>query len=199
MSTAKGRRGSILSGRLSGFRSDERGLTLIEMLAALLILSMIVAIVNAFVLMGAAMYKRITSETLLRNQANAVFASVINELRDAIYVQQGSNNKEIVVVKWGDTSADQYINEYTYSFISSDPNRSTEVLQIKSVDDDGNEYIRTHGVTDDMFSMKGSFNVLNQETVMVELEFFRVQENLTHSLEDVHIEIKQQIPLFRMK
>lgn len=184
---------------------DERGVSVLEVIAVLMIFTMIAAILYSFLLMGTTLYKRITSETLLRNQANAVFASIINELRDSVYVQQGANDKEIHIVKWSG-SADRYIEEHTYTFIgekdvdgASGTPSEREVLRIKTADDAANRRIRTYGVTDEQFTMQGSFDVVNQESLIVTLEFSSIHKHLTHRAEEVEITIKQQIPLFRMK
>mgnify|MGYP001190342629 CR=1 FL=1 len=167
---------------------EERGVSVLEVIAVLMIFSMIAVILYSFLLMGMTMYSRVTSETLLRNQANAVFASIINEISDSIYVQQDGDQKKIRIVKWAN-STDSYIQEYAYAFVP-------EVED--ATDEDGNVKVKTFGVTNEAFSMKGTFDVLDQESLVVTLDFYKKREHLTSKADEVEITIKQQIPLFRM-
>lgn len=182
---------------------EERGVSVLEVIAVLMIFSMIAVILYSFLLMGMTMYNRITSETLLRNQANAVFASIINEISDSVYVQQDGDQKKIRIVKWAN-SADGYIQEYAYAFVpevvddAADSTSESEILTIRTMDEDGKVRVKTFGVADEAFSMKGTFDVLDQESLVVTLDFYKKREHLTSQADEVEITIKQQIPLFRM-
>lgn len=98
--------------RRIGRRKNERGLTLLEALVALMILTMVTSIIYSFVLMAMSIYKRVTIETTMRNQGDLLFSRIVTELGDAIYVEQAdSAQRSIRFVK---PSADpkQYIAWY---------------------------------------------------------------------------------------
>lgn len=93
---------------------DERGMTLIETITALMLFSMVASLLYSFLFMGMTMYKRVTVETQMRNQSDALFGAVISELRDAVYVEQGGGTGEIIYVK-SSSNPDQYVETYRMS------------------------------------------------------------------------------------
>lgn len=90
---------------------DERGMTLIEILTALILFGMVASILYSFLFMGMSMYKRVTMETQMRNQSDALFGGLMSELRDAVHVEQGSGRHEIIYVK-SSSDPDQYVDTY---------------------------------------------------------------------------------------
>lgn len=181
------------------FMNDERGVTLIEMMTALLIISMVTSILYAYMLMGITMYKKVSTETQLRNQANLVFSQLINNLRDAVYVkEQDADPKKITVVKWG---TNNYIKPCNISFEPIDPAKpdGPQYIRIEEADrgaDAGPSEIRL-GVA--RFTMVGSFHRLSQNQLEVTIDFKGEPKEKSSAMEDAAITLKQQIPLFRIE
>lgn len=180
---------------------NEQGVSLLEVMAALLIISMITSIFYAFMLMGITMYKKVSTETQLRNQANVMFSQLINSLRDAVYVQDPdptSNDpvESITVVKWSDSN---YVKPCQISFVADPLNANSRFIRISEPDrpaDAGPSEIRL-GV--ERFTMTGSFTYISQNLIEVKMEFNGAPKEKSAAIEEAHLTLQQQIPLFRIE
>jgi prepilin-type N-terminal cleavage/methylation domain-containing protein len=197
-----------LRAKLTAAHKNEKGLTLIELLAGLLIISMISTILYAFLLMGVTMYKRVTTETQLRNQANLIFSQLVDGVRDGIYVQgvgtptetapNGDRTyKAIRLVKRALPDAEQsdYINVYTVEFSSIAAGNDVLVMP-----DKGSEArMKKAGMVGDGYKMSGSFvvNPANSDVFEVRIEFSGSPANRSNAQEDTQLSVKRKIPLFR--
>jgi prepilin-type N-terminal cleavage/methylation domain-containing protein len=91
--------------------ANENGMTLIEILTALVIFTMVTTILYSFLFMGISMYKRIMAESQIRSQGDAIVSQVISELKDAVYMSQGASTNEITFVKRALTASGGFDNE----------------------------------------------------------------------------------------
>jgi len=90
---------------------NQDGVTLLEVLVTLLLFSMVASILYAFMLMGVSMYKRVSAETTMRNQSDALLAGLINELTGAVHAEQGADHRDILYVKMSPDSG-KYVDVY---------------------------------------------------------------------------------------
>lgn len=100
-------------------REDEQGMTLIELLTALVILAMVTTILFSFLLMGVSMFKRISAESQIRNQGDALTSRIMAELKDAVYVVKSGDASEIEYAKREAAGADAYVSRFTMKLIGS--------------------------------------------------------------------------------
>ncbi|WP_438448163.1 PulJ/GspJ family protein [Gorillibacterium sp. sgz5001074] len=199
---------SGLKRKLSSIHQDERGMTIIELLAGLLIMTMISSILYAFLLMGVTMYKRVTTETQLRNQANLVFSQLVDGVRDGIYVQgvgtplniapNGDRTyKSIRLIKRAAPGDEQtnYIDAYEVTF-NSVATGNDSLLMPKKGSAAGMREIKMVGQN---FKMAGSFVVNPNITDVfeVQIDFSGSPANRTTGTEDTALSVKRKIPLFR--
>ena len=78
---------------------NERGFTLLETLAALMMVGMVASILYGFMLMGVSTYKRVETETKIRHQGDLLTAGLVSELLEAVHVEQGTDHTELVAVR----------------------------------------------------------------------------------------------------
>lgn len=174
---------------------NERGLTLIEMLTGLLLFGMITSILYSFLFMGASMYRKISVETQLRNQADALYGRIMSELKDAVYVQQGASEQEIVFVKR-----------------ASDPEVYVETYKMTIEQDSDGSYgltVTGPGLTDKKrFDLTPRFKLnetesrliaVKQNLVKVLLVFERADNAHVPAAESATLKLESSIPLFRME
>jgi prepilin-type N-terminal cleavage/methylation domain-containing protein len=90
---------------------NQDGVTLPEVLVTLLLFSMVASILYAFMLMGVSMYKRVSAETTMRNQSDALLAGLIAELAGAVHAEQGADHRDILYVKMSPDSG-KYVDVY---------------------------------------------------------------------------------------
>ncbi len=173
----------------------EKGMTLIEVLAGMMIISMIVSILYSFMLMGVTMYKRITVETQLRNQANYIFSSVIDNLRDGVYAEpvyhaDGTlNEHEVLVVKRSD-DPNEYVHEVRLKFTSS----AFEVIEPLS------GKVHEYPLANTRFTMDGNFTDSSKhDLVWLKITFTGNAAEQTIAAEQSNLQIDRKIPLFRLE
>lgn len=176
-------------------RPNEKGMTLIELLAALFIFGMVASILYSFMLMGVSMYKRVTVETQMRNQGDALYGQIISELKDAIYVQQvGSEDKLIRYAKRSQDSK-TYIELY-------------EMELLPNADNGGKIEVRAAGGTapERVFQLGSRFTISDgslseaspsHDRVQVKLTYARSNAGSLKAADSPKLEIDSQIPLFR--
>jgi prepilin-type N-terminal cleavage/methylation domain-containing protein len=191
-----------LRSKLKKTMKDERGVTLIEVLAALMITGMVASILYSFLLMGVTMYKKVSVETQLRNQANVLFSKLVNELRESVYVLKTDDldHKQIVLAK-NSHSSSNYIKRSTIEFVNDTLN--TESLEhyhilISGLEADDRGVNGAILSVDKKYRMVGSFRVVQTDLIEVNIDFFG-EPIKTGSDIGVKFSIHQQIPLFRME
>lgn len=172
-------------------RNNEEGMTLIELLTALVILSMVTTILYSFLLMGVSMYKRVTIETQMRNQGDAVYSQIISELKDAVYVQQ-LDSGDNTTIRYAKRSADAkaYIDLYQMQL---EPNAANGKIEVTK---DGAP-VRSFALGSKFTIDSGSLKAISQNLVQVQLTYTRSNASNFKSAENPKMEIDSQIPLFR--
>jgi prepilin-type N-terminal cleavage/methylation domain-containing protein len=78
---------------------NESGFTLLETLAALMMVGMVASILYGFMLMGVSTYKRVETETKIRHQGDLLMAGLVSELLEAVHVEQGTDRTELIAVR----------------------------------------------------------------------------------------------------
>ncbi|HEX7057471.1 MAG TPA: prepilin-type N-terminal cleavage/methylation domain-containing protein [Bacilli bacterium] len=189
---------------------NEHGLTVIELLTALLLLGMVASILYSFLLMGLSMYKRVTVETQMRNQGDALFSRIITELKDTIYVKQGSSDKEIVYVKRavnsdGSPDTENYVAKYAMAIENVDNPAILSVpygISIYHVNPDGTRgaLLKKLALTNDFTIDRtaSSLLMISQDMVEVKLEYGRTDSLTALAAESPDLTIDMKIPLFRI-
>ena len=76
-----------LRSRLDKSVRNEKGISLIEVIVALMIMSMVITILYSFLLMGVSMYKRVIADTQMRNQGDILYSQILTELNKATIVK----------------------------------------------------------------------------------------------------------------
>jgi len=189
------RNSESMAARLRSAVRDERGLTLIELLTGLLLFGMIAAILHAFLLMGSSMYSKISAETQLRNQADALFGLIMSELRDAVYVQQGAGEREIVFVREADDPA-VYVKTYRM-VIETDADGLSGV----TVTGPDPSYPKRWDLAP-RFRLNDAESGLiaaDQHLVKVRLVFERADAGPVPAADDARLKLETSVPLFRME
>ncbi|WP_135553322.1 PilW family protein [Paenibacillus cymbidii] len=100
-------------------RDNEEGMTLIEIMTALAILSMVTTILFSFLLMGVSMFKRISAESQIRNQGDALASRIIGELKDAVYVVKTADDRttQIEYAKRESGGANPYVARFVMKIV----------------------------------------------------------------------------------
>ncbi|WP_136604245.1 PilW family protein [Paenibacillus dokdonensis] len=201
---------------------NEKGMTLIEVVVALMILGMIMTILYAFLFMGISMYKRITVDTQIRNQGDIMFSQVITELKDAVYAQNMKDNGQdtggIIYVKRavdenGNYNPKEYVDEY--SMTVEDLSQLTGDEEPYKKNNNGivirNVRNRTIEKTIDLSSMftlelkdanqlrVSGFSATSDKMVHVRLAYRRNESRMLLPAEQSKFEINTNIPLFRIE
>ncbi|TVY10418.1 PulJ/GspJ family protein [Paenibacillus cremeus] len=175
-------------------QQNEKGMTLIEVLAALLIFSMVTTLLYSFLVMGISIYKRVTVESQMRSQGDTLYSQIISELKDAIYVQQSQPDSEI-----------------RYAKKSADPKAYIELYVMKLIPDavsGGRIEVRRAGASagppDQVFQLGSKFTIdggslteVSHDLVQVRLTYIRSHSEALKVLDNPRLEIDSQIPLFR--
>jgi prepilin-type N-terminal cleavage/methylation domain-containing protein len=192
--------------------ADDNGMTLIELLAALVIFTMVTTILYSFLFMGISMYKRIMAESQIRSQGDAIVSQVISELNDAVYMSQGASRNEITFVKRALTPSGSFDNEtYVKGYkMRIEPITSTNRYGIGVYDlSDGEEKLMKRfdlaspftfqAVVPDTQPTKQALTVINNHLVEVHLVYEKLAEPKTKAalVENPGYEIHTKIPLFR--
>lgn len=174
---------------------NEKGMTLIELLAALLIFGMVASILYSFMLMGVSMYKRVTMETQMRNQGDGLYSQIISELKEAIYVQDEGTDKKII----------------RYAKKNDDPNIYIDLYEMEVLPNPaggGKIEIREAGtnIVKRVFQLGSNFTIRegslseasqNHDRVQVTLEYARINADQFKLADNPKLVIDSQIPLFR--
>jgi prepilin-type N-terminal cleavage/methylation domain-containing protein len=188
-----------LRSKLNKAMKDEQGLTLIEVLAALMITGMVASILYSFLLMGITMYKKVSVETQLRNQANVMFSRLVNELRESVYVTNSTTVPGQIILVKNSRSSNNYIKRSTIEFVNDPPLITGHYhIEINDLEADsvGNNAVVLR--VDSKYRMVGSFTVIHKDLLEVNIDFFG-EPIETGSDIGVKFSIRQQIPLFRME
>lgn len=98
--------------------NNEKGLSILEVLAAMFIFGMVVSIAYSILFMSLSVYKSVLIEGEMRSKGEAVFSDMISELKDAIYVEEGTagNQLSIKYIKRS-ADADQYLEQYEMTMV----------------------------------------------------------------------------------
>lgn len=171
------------------WRRGERGLTLLEVLVALLILSMVASILYSFLLMAVSVYKRVTVETTMRNQGDALFSRIMSELSNAIYVEQLDPNTR-TGIRYVKPSADakQYIELYEMRL----ENGKITVQPIMSA-----SAPKTFELAPPLTISGGRLVADGHHRVIVEIDYERATSGPTREAEHPRLHIRSQIPIVR--
>ncbi|MGG1515063.1 prepilin-type N-terminal cleavage/methylation domain-containing protein [Paenibacillus oryzisoli] len=176
-------------------KRDEKGMSLIEVLAALFIFGMVATILYAFLLMGLSMYKRVTLETQMRNQGDGLYSQIISELKEAIYVQdEGADQK---IIRYAKKSQDPkaYIDLYEMEVLPQPAGGGK--IEVRKVGSPVPDKVFQLG---DKFTIReGSLSEVNQnhDRVQVKLEYARAGADSLRLADNPKLVIDSQIPLFR--
>ncbi|KRE93067.1 hypothetical protein ASG89_06025 [Paenibacillus sp. Soil766] len=174
---------------------NEKGMTLIEILAALLIFGMVASILYSFMLMGVSMYKRVTMETQMRNQGDGLYSQIISELKEAIYVQDEGTDKKIIRYAKKNDKPDIYIDLYEMEVIPNATSGGKIEIRLAG----------TNTVTN-VFQLGSNFTIRegslseaseNHDRVQVTLEYARSNADQLKQADRPKLVIDSQIPLFR--
>jgi prepilin-type N-terminal cleavage/methylation domain-containing protein len=92
-------------------RRNENGFTLLETLAALMMVGMVASILYGFMLMGVSTYKRVETETKIRHQGDLLMAGLVSELLEAVHVEQGTDRTELIAVRMA-SDPSRYVETY---------------------------------------------------------------------------------------
>jgi prepilin-type N-terminal cleavage/methylation domain-containing protein len=179
---------------------DERGLTLIELLTGLLLFGMVIAILYSFLFMGISMYKRISVDTQLRNQADSLYSRIMTELSDAVYVKQ---QRKVV----GGIAEPDYTDIVYVKMNRDNPEEYVDTFHMK-IDEDGRGIIITDSANEelerfpltDRFAIdltKSKLAAEKQDLVQVQLYFNRSDNSEIAKADRSNISIESKIPLFR--
>ncbi|MDR6549547.1 prepilin-type N-terminal cleavage/methylation domain-containing protein [Paenibacillus qinlingensis] len=174
---------------------NEKGMTLIEILAALLIFGMVASILYSFMLMGVSMYKRVTMETQMRNQGDGLYSQIISELKEAIYVQDEGTDKKIIRYAKKNNDPKMYIDLFEMEVIP-DPKGGGKI----EIRDAGTNAVKRVFQLGNKFTIReGSLSEASQnhDRVQVTLEYARVNSNQYKDADNPKLVIDSQIPLFR--
>lgn len=185
--------------RLRGKLADQKGMSLLELLTALLITTMVSTILYCFLLMGVSMYKRIMVETQMRNQGDALYRQIITELKDAVYVEQRSAggaapaNTSIRYVKRAQ-SAEDYIDDYVMTLEAGEEDGTIRVYESKDL----SKPIKELKMTPDFTISEGSLAAIDKNRVTVSLTYTRSGNEADYVKADrTKLNINSQITLFR--
>jgi prepilin-type N-terminal cleavage/methylation domain-containing protein len=192
--------------------SEEKGMTMIEVLTALVLLTMVTMLLSSFLFMGISMYKRVTATTQIRNQGDALISQVISYFRDVEFVSTTPDDKINIVKRaydaGGIVDGNIYINNFTMS-IEQDADGAKGIL----VTDSSGTAIKHFSlpaayklimpavppaVTPPGLSTS-SISVKSPYLIEVHLVYEKVTGALTNAslVENPTYEINTQIPLFR--
>lgn len=180
--------------------ADEQGMTIIELLTALVLLTMVTMLLSTFLFMGISMYKRVTATNQIRSQGDALISQVISYFKDVEYVSNGGTNQINIVKKAltaaGDEDSDKYVDAYSMS-ITADL-RGIEVLDINK------NHVPPRNLH---FELPGQYRLAAGSTlsardnylVEVYLKYEKIPDGSTllKDIENPVYEISTQIPLFR--
>lgn len=185
--------------RLRGKLADQKGMSLLELLTALLITTMVSTILYCFLLMGVSMYKRIMVETQMRNQGDALYRQIITELKDAVYVEQRSAggaapaDTSIRYVKRAQ-SAEDYIDDYVMTLEAGEEDGTIRVYESKDL----SKPIKELRMTPDFTISEGSLAAIGKNRVAVNLTYTRSGNEAGYVKADrTKLNINSQITLFR--
>jgi prepilin-type N-terminal cleavage/methylation domain-containing protein len=191
---------------------DESGMTLIEILTAMVILTMVTTILYSFLFMGISMYKRTMAEGQIRSQGDAIVSQVISELKDAVYISQGASRNEITFVKRAITESGGFDNEtYIRDYkMRIEPIAATNRYGIGVYDlSDGEEKLTKRfdltspftfqATVPDVQETQQALTVINNQLVEVHLVYQQLSDKKTKAAlnEQPGYEIHTKIPLFR--
>ena len=168
---------------------------MIELLTGLMLFGMIASILYAFLLMGSSMYRKVSAETQLRNQADALFGQIMSELKDAVYVRQGESSREILFVR---KAQDPLVYVETYRMIIE-----TDAAGLSGVTVAGPDpaYPKRWDLTP-QFRLNEAESALlaaSQNLVKVTLVFERADAASVTAAEDARLKLESSILLFRME
>lgn len=91
---------------------NERGLSILEMLAALLIFGMVAAIIYSMLFMSMAVYQKVLVEGELRSRGEGMFSEILNELKDAEYVDNGPTGQISILYSKRSADKERYLEQY---------------------------------------------------------------------------------------
>lgn len=189
------------------------GMSLIEVMTALVILSIVMTILCSFLFMGISLYERITAESQIRSQGDAIASQIISELKDAVYVAKGTSRNEITFVKraiHADGSFDNelYVKNYLMRIEPIKNSTSYYGIGLYDVSDTEETLLKRYDLSApytlkaadpaDSFSRVG-FTVIHNQLVEIDLIYEKLINTPTKSalLENPGYQINTKIPLFR--
>ncbi len=174
---------------------NEKGLSILEVLTAMLIFGMVVSIAYAMLFMALSIYKSVLIEGEMRSRGEAVFSSMMTELKDAIYVEDGEQGSR-TSIRYIKRSADaaRYLEQYEMTI---DPDAAAGTNAIEVVHVQSGNLIRSldlgerYRIREARLAVAGDHNA-------VQLYMLYGHRNVSHKEEQKEMIIDSRIPLLRM-
>lgn len=174
----------------------ERGFTLLETLAAVMMFAMVASILYAFLLMGVSTYKRVSVETQIRQQGDRLVAGLVSEVLHAVHVEQGADYRELVVVRMAD-DPDRYVDTYRVRMETVDGRDGVTVY----AEGEAKPLRRFELVNGVVLDSPGTRSVLlaeSHQTAVIRMVFVRLDAS-GRQADESSIQIDTRVPLARLE
>jgi prepilin-type N-terminal cleavage/methylation domain-containing protein len=183
---------------------QEKGLTLIEVMTAIVLFAMITTILYSFLFMGISMYKRVAAEAQLRSQVNVFYSQLLGFFEKSVYAYKGTQENEIIVIKKEGLTGEQDADTSYIRYFSVIVNADDETIRYTPVTGGGafdrdveKQVVRT--LDSEQFDLEASSKMTLKpapkgQFVVVDLTFTSKKRG-NNSKENSTIRIKTEIPI----
>ena len=183
---------------------QEKGLTLIEVMTAIVLFAMITTILYSFLFMGISMYKRVAAEAQLRSQVNVFYSQLLGFFENSVYAYKGTQENEIIVIKKEGLTGEQNADTSYIRYFSVIVNADDETIRYTPVTGGGafdrdveKQVVRT--LDSEQFDLEASSRMTLKpatkgQFVVVDLTFTSKKRG-NNSKENSTIRIKTEIPI----
>lgn len=178
--------------------NNQKGLSILEVLTAIFIFSMVVSIAYSMLFMALSIYKSVLIEGEMRSKGEALFSELIMELKDAIYVENVPADPglgERLSIAYIKRSADPevYLEQYRMTMI---PDQGDGRSVIEVMDMQSGDLTRTFDLGHRFRIREGRLEAVGNQDA-VHLLVLYGHRNVTEKEEQKEMKIDSRIPLLR--
>lgn len=176
--------------------NNEKGLSILEVLTAIFIFSMVVSIAYSMLFMALSIYKSVLIEGEMRSKGEALFSGLIMELKDAIHVENvPADTGERLSIAYIKRSAypEVYLEQYRMTMI---PDQGDGRSAIQVMDMQSGHLIRTFDLGERFRIREGRLEAVGEQDA-VHLFLLYGYRDVSQKEEQKEMKIDSRIPLLR--
>ena len=186
---------------------DQRGLSLIEVLTAIVLFAMVSSILYSFLFIGISMYKRVAADAQLRSNVNLIYSQLLEYADQSVYAFRGNQKNEIIVIKKESLKEEQqedstYIQYYSIKLDTENDQIIFQPVTGSDLNDRDQSRTKQFKLDDQRFDLDDTSSISvkegnNRQQIVIDWNF--KEKKVFKKSESPSIQIKSEIEIYNSK